>query len=83
MGKTKYGRGLAFEVYEAVRKKELEEPITSEDVKKFVLKKGWYPSEKFLNVLLPNSSSDKHSLTYKKYFKSIGNSKYILNKDLK
>ncbi|OOE14060.1 hypothetical protein [Fictibacillus arsenicus] len=82
MGKPKYGRGLAFEVFEAVRKKELEEPKVRSEI--FLMAATFYQIQIFLHLQLkPNSSSDKHSLTYKKYFKSIGNSKYILNKDLK
>jgi hypothetical protein len=74
----KFGRGLGKEFAWAILNGEVSKVFSTAELKKFVENKGWNPSEKYVNVLLPNSSSLTHSKTYPPYFKSIGNGKYVL-----
>lgn len=76
----KYGRGLAIEFADAVRKGEVKEPFNTEDLRKFAAEKGWFPRDNYTSVLLPNSSSKTHSHTYRKLFEPVGNGYYILSK---
>lgn len=76
---AKHGDGLAIEFVRAVRAGLVREPFTTEDVKVFAQSQGWNPSSNYVNVLLSNSSSLTHSLTYKKYFSAIGDGNYILS----
>jgi len=76
----KYGRGLNRELVGAVNAGMVEEPFSTSEVRKLVQLKNWYPSptDSYINVALSNGSSPDHSLTYKKYFISLGNGKYRL-----
>ena len=76
---SKYGEGFSLEFARAVRQGLIDEPFTTQDVKNFAAMKGWHPSENYLNVVLPNGSSDTHSLNYKKYFQYIENGQYVLS----
>jgi hypothetical protein len=76
----KYGRGLNREVVAAVNTGFLSEPFSTEDVRKVIREKGWVPEppEQYVVVALANGASDEHSLTYKKYFPSLGDGLYKL-----
>ena len=76
---AKYGAGFSIEFARAVKQGMIQEPFGLEDVRRFAEMKGWNPSENYLNVVLPNGSSDRHSPTYKKYFSSLGNGMYVLS----
>lgn len=76
---VKCGRGLGKEFTMAVLNGEISEIFRTEDLWKFIEIKGWNPSDKYVNVLLPNSSSSTHSKTYPQYFKSIGKGEYMLS----
>ena len=80
---NKCGKGLGKEFALAVLNGDVSEVFNTEDLRKFVLKRGWSPSEKYISVLLPNSSSLTHSKTYPNYFKSIGNGEYKLSENVK
>jgi len=75
---AKYGKGLAREVVDAVLSGELKEPLTRQIIKKFCENRGWSVSKKYTNVLLADSTSEKHSLTYVKYFERVGENEYIV-----
>lgn len=76
----KYGRGLNRELVGAVNAGEIREPFCISDVKKLIALKKWEPppTQAYINVTLSNASSPDHSLTYKKYFISLGNGQYKL-----
>ena len=76
---AKYGEGFSFEFAKAVKQGMIQRPFSTENVKRFAEMKGWEPSQKYLNVVLPNGSSLTHSLTYKKYFKRVGEGLYELS----
>lgn len=76
---SKFGDGLNIEFVRAVKKGQIAEPFTKVDVEKFALEKGWHPSPRYVNVMLANGASSSHSLTYKKYFLSLGNGQYRLS----
>ena len=75
---SKYGKGLAREIVDAVSTGELKEPLTTQIIEKFCENRGWSVSKKYTNVLLANSTSENHSLTYKKYFERVGENEYIV-----
>lgn len=75
----KYGDGLNIEFVRAVKKGQISEPFSRYDVERFALQQGWTPSPRYINVMLANGSSLTHSLTYKKYFVSLGYGKYQLS----
>ena len=79
---TKYGRGLNREIVAAVNKCQIAEPFSIADVKKKKKMKGWDPSptDNYINVTLANATSEDHSHTYKKYFRSAGKGKYKLRR---
>jgi hypothetical protein len=77
---AKYGKGMANEILEGIDKGYLSEPITKEDVKKFMNSKGWFPPDTYINVFLANSSNLNHSKSYRKLFDALGEGKYILKK---
>ena len=74
----KYGRGLNREIVSAVNSGIIREPFTVKDVKRLIRSKDWSPEPKdnYINVTLANAASDKHSVTYKKYFVSLGKGYY-------
>lgn len=76
---TKYGNGLNVEFAHAVKLGLINEPFSSSDVKNFAISKGWKPSPKYISVMLANGASEKHSLTYKKYFTTVGKGLYMLS----
>lgn len=76
---AKYGVGFSTEFAWAVKQGIIQEPFCLEDVRRFADMKGWSPSQNYLNVVLPNGSSDSHSPTYKKYFTAVGNGMYRLS----
>ena len=79
----KYGRGLNREILGAVNLGLLSEPFGVSDIKHFANKRGWNVPETYLNVSLANGTSGKHSLTYRKYFVSVGNGRYKLGPSFK
>ncbi len=81
MGKC--GKGLGKEFSLVVLRSEVPGIFNTEELRKFIKKRGWNPSEKYVNVLLANSASLSHSKNYPQYFKSIGDGKYVLSDDIK
>ncbi|QZY56654.1 hypothetical protein [Crassaminicella profunda] len=79
----KYGRGLNREIVGAVNIGMILEPFSINEVREFVEKRKWGVTDNYLNVCLANGSSLEHSLTYKKYFVSLGDGKYRLVQDYK
>ncbi|OGP75211.1 MAG: hypothetical protein A2V86_03175 [Deltaproteobacteria bacterium RBG_16_49_23] len=75
---AKYGRGLNREVVAAVNAALITEPFSTKDIRKLIKIKNWKPepTENHINVTLANGASDKHSVTYKKYFLSVGGGQY-------
>lgn len=76
---NKYGDGLNIEFVRAVKQGLVQQPFCTDDVRAFAHSKGWNPSEHYVQVLLANGASQLHSLTYKKYFKSLGDGQYTLS----
>lgn len=76
---SKFGDGLNIEFVRAVKKGKISEPFTTADVDDFAASKGWHPSPRYVNVMLANGASQTHSLSYKKYFVSLGNGEYRLS----
>ena len=76
---AKYGDGFGIEFVRAVKQGLIKQPFSTQDVRWFAQYKGWNPPDQYMNVLLANGSSENHSLTYKKYFKSLGNGQYELS----
>ena len=77
----KYGRGLNRELAEAVKKGEIANKLNMDVIERFAKKQGWDVPQSYINVALANGSSETHSLTYKKYFKSLGNGDYQVKKE--
>jgi hypothetical protein len=73
---TKFGRGLNREIVAAVNTGELLEPLSTASVLDLVNRRGWKVSPNMINVTLGNAASETHSLTFKKYFESIGRGQY-------
>jgi hypothetical protein len=85
MKMSKYGRGLNREVVAAVNTGFLSEPFSTKDVRKVIRHEGWRPepSQKYVNVALANGASNEHSITYGKYFLSLGDGRYKLRPEYK
>jgi len=81
----KYGRGLNREVVAAVNKGTISEPFSVKQVRWLIKERGWRPEppEEYVVVTLANGASDNHSLTYKKYFVSIGDGMYKVRTEYK
>ena len=81
----KYGRGLNREIVGAVNSGLISEPFSIKDIRKLIKAKNWQPgpTENHINVTLANAASDNHSVTYKKYFLSIGDGQYKLRNQYK
>jgi hypothetical protein len=77
---AKYERGLNRELVAAVNSGIVSEPFTVADVRRVIRQKGWKPEppEEYVVVALSNGASEDHSHTYKKYFLSLGNGRYML-----
>jgi len=77
---AKYGRGLNREIVAAVNEGTISEPFSTSDIRKLIKLKNWKPepTENHINVTLANATSEEHSLTYKKYFLSVGDGQYKL-----
>ena len=82
---AKYGRGLNRELVAAVNNGIVTEPFTVADVRKVIRQNGWKPEppENYVLVALPNGASEDHSHTFKKYFRSLGDGRYILRPEFK
>ena len=82
---AKYGRGLNRELVAAVNSGIVSEPFTVSDVRKVIREKGWKPEppEEYVVVALSNGASEDHSYTYKKYFRSLGDGRYMLRPEFK
>ena len=61
------------------------EPFSTKDIRKLIKVKEWQPepTENHINVTLANGASDNHSITYKKYFISVGDGQYKLRNQYK
>ncbi|MEW6616778.1 MAG: hypothetical protein AB1401_15095 [Thermodesulfobacteriota bacterium] len=77
---AKYGRGLNREIVAAVNAGLITEPFSIKDIRELIKVKKWQPepTENHINVTLANGASDNHSITYKKYFISLGDGQYKL-----
>ncbi len=75
---AKFGRGLNREVVAEVNSGTITEPFSVADVRKMIQRKAWKPAptDKFVDSCLADAASENHSLTYKKYFESIGGGNY-------
>lgn len=75
---AKYGRGLNREIVAAVNAGLILEPFSTRDIRRLIINKNWRPepSENQIKVTLANGASDKHSITNKKYFLSVGDGQY-------
>lgn len=78
----KYGKGLGKEFALAVLQGEVPEVFNTEELRRFIKKRGWNPPETYVNLLLANSASTTHSKNYPNYFKSIGDGKYMLSDEI-
>lgn len=58
---------------------QIKEPFNVNDVRLFTENKGWDITDTYINVCLANAAAENHSLTYKKYFESIGDGKYKIS----
>lgn len=76
---AKYGRGLNREILAAVNSGLITEPFSTEDVRRFVEGRWWHVPETFHSVCLANGSNHEHSVTYKKYFVSLGDGQYQID----
>lgn len=76
---AKYGKGLNKEIYLSVKSGEITEPFGISEVKELVNIKGWNVPDSYINVCLANAASENHSPTYRKYFESVGDGKYIIS----
>ena len=81
----KYGRGLNREIVGAVNSGLISEPFSTKDIRKLIEVKNWIPgpTENHINVTLANAASDNHSVTFKKYFISLGDGQYKLRNKYK
>ena len=80
MGKSKYGRGLGREIFEAAKAGKLSQPFDVATCREFVRKRGWNPPESYIRVVLANSEvSRSHSETYFDYFVRVDEGKYKIN----
>ena len=82
---AKYGRGLNREIVAAVNAGLITEPFSTNDIRNLIKEKKWQPgpTENQIKVTLPNGASDNHSITYKKYFISVGDGLYKLRNQYK
>ncbi len=84
MGKSKYGRGLGREIFEAAKTGILFQPFDVADCREFARSCGWNPPENYIQVVLANSEVNRsHSETYFNYFVRVGEGKYIINSHAK
>ncbi|MEK4351125.1 HNH endonuclease signature motif containing protein [Paenibacillus sp. FSL R5-0475] len=75
---VKYGKGLNLEIVDAVNRGEIPEIFNTSNIREFIEKKGWEPSDNYINATLPNAATDSHSPTIKNYFVSKNNGYYEL-----
>lgn len=82
---SKYGRGLNREMVAAVNTGLVLEPFSANDVRKLIEAKRWQPcsTESYITTALTNGASNHHSITYKKYFLSMGDGLYKLRIEYK
>ncbi len=80
MGKSKYGRGLGREIFEAVKAGKLPQPFDVAACREFARKRSWKPPESYIRVVLANSEVNRsHSETYHNYFERVAEGKYRIN----
>ena len=72
----KYDRGLNREIVAAVNIGTIGEPFGIAEIKKFAFSKGWIIPDTYINVTLANGANPNHSITYRKYYTSLGNGLY-------
>jgi hypothetical protein len=77
---SKYGRDLNREVVAAINQGFIDEPFSVREVRWLIRERGWDPppTDKYIVSALANGASDDYSLTYGKYFCSVGNGFYSL-----
>lgn len=75
---AKHGEGLGYEIVKAVNSGDIIEPITADKVMELCREKGFEATENHIKAILPNSTENTHSPTYKKYFRRIGKGEYEL-----
>lgn len=75
---AKHGEGLGYEIVKAVNNGEIIEPITYKKVRTFCESNGLNYTQKHMRVILPNSTDNNHSPTYKKYFERVSEGEYIV-----
>lgn len=82
---AKYGRGLNREIVAAVNAGLISEPFSTKDIRKLIKIKKWKPepTENYINVTLANGASDRHSVTFKKYFLAAGDGQYKVKTEFK
>ena len=82
---AKYGRGLNREIVAAVNAGLINEPFSTNDVRRLIALKGWHPkpTDNYINVTLAIATSKNHSITYKKYFISVGQGSYKVKEEFK
>jgi len=82
---AKYGRGINRELVAAVNSGIVTEPFTIANVQKVIRQNGWNPEppENYVLVALSNGASEYHSHTYKKYFRSLGDGRYMRRPEFK
>jgi hypothetical protein len=75
---SRFNEGLIPAFLVAVKRAEIKEPFSTEDLREFVSRNNKNYSEKYIRVALPNSCSETHSLSYPKVFVNVGEGKYKL-----
>lgn len=81
---AKHGEsGLGNEIVKAVINGDIIEPITFDKVKHYCNENNIDASENHMRVILPNSSENTHSPTYKKYFERVGRGEYVVLSEYK
>ena len=82
-GMADYGRGLPREIVAAVNTGEIQEPLSTKDVRSLVSSRGWQTPDSYTNVVLNNCTSEEHSLSYPKYFVKVSRGKFKLKPEYK
>lgn len=59
------------------------EPFGISDIKRFAALKGWKIPDTYINVALANAANPNHSITYKKYYLSLGDGLYKIKPEFK
>ena len=80
---AKYGRGLGREIYEAARRRSIQQPFNVAACRRYARSRDWDVRETYIRVVLSNSEVNReHSETYKNYFHRVAKGLYKINPDL-